>query len=388
MESINGFVVMTEWRVTANGSCAKAIKDGKTYFIKKLNNPTYPPSYVDKETFERNKKFCDEWFDSRRRIVNKLQTCAGTCRHMIVPSQFFLDKCMYYVVSDFVQNPVLTNEQISERPESQKYALMRRYLEALVQLQNIDIVHSDLKPDNVLVVEMDGEMVPMIIDFEGCYPSGDPPAPDSTQGSPEYYSPELGRYIAREDERIKAQVTCKSDVFAAGLMFYEYWTGRFPEHTYKYSYQSKKNEDLKLMGLPSKLEKLLRLMLEVDYGKRIDAKQALESLDSIISGGDVTATTGKEGIQIIEIGPDLYAVIKGDGSRSTVNGAVAEYLSKAYKTSIKKSSSAPEPTHDTEPDGIEIVDDAGQNVVFIGRDGKRRSLPKQLFELFRKEGKL
>ena len=385
MENINGFEIVSDWCVVANGEHAKARKDGKTYFIKKLSSPSYPPSFLDKEVFQRNKKACDEWFTYRRRIVESLRDGYSECPMIMSPIYFFLEKQRYYVVSELIREKPMSFEEISRCSDDEKMDLMRRYMEVLANLQKRNIVHGDLKADNVLTVRRKEGLVPLFIDFEDCFMSGKPPSPEMTCGSPEYYSPELGRYIVSEDERGGDTVTCKSDVFAAGLMLHQYWTGKVVPHAYKYCYQAEKNSDLRPSGLPADLEKIIKMMLEVDPSKRIDARTALANIDRIMRGEKVS--DGSSAVSIVQVGTDTYKVTKTDGSTMNVVGAVAEYLAKTYKVSIvpmERGSTAKKPAKSD----VEIIEERGSNVKFRGSDGVIRTLPKAMYDILLKEGKL
>ncbi len=91
------------------------------------------------------------------------------------------------------------------------------------------IAHRDLKPNNVLVAETDGEATPKVIDFGIAKAMGDSPLAgmgDLTLdgdilGTPEYMSPEQ---IAADPAKIDA----RTDVYSLGVLLYELLTGRRP----------------------------------------------------------------------------------------------------------------------------------------------------------------
>ena len=87
------------------------------------------------------------------------------------------------------------------------------------------VVHRDLKPDNVLVVEEEGRHLPRVIDF-GIAKALQGPLTDSTlqtgmhqiMGTPDYMPPEQATHSADVDTR--------ADVYALGAMLYELLTGK------------------------------------------------------------------------------------------------------------------------------------------------------------------
>ncbi len=87
-----------------------------------------------------------------------------------------------------------------------------------------NVIHRDLKPDNIYLVMQDGREVVKVLDFGiAKIVSGDS-LHDATQtgvllGTPEYMSPEQAR-----DEVLDA----RSDIYACGVMLYRMLTGRLP----------------------------------------------------------------------------------------------------------------------------------------------------------------
>ena len=89
------------------------------------------------------------------------------------------------------------------------------------------IIHCDLKPSNVIVVEEDGKPIPKIIDFGVAQaiqsPATDTPThstTDALRGTPEYMSPEQASW--NED------IDTRSDVYALGALLFELLIGTTP----------------------------------------------------------------------------------------------------------------------------------------------------------------
>src|SRR5699024_3522232 len=106
-------------------------------------------------------------------------------------------------------------------------------------LHDIRIVHGDLKPNNILIKKTEtGEFVSKLIDFDDSFFEGEVTEnPAEDVGDFVYYSPELLCYIKNGGDKLRARVTCRSDIFALGIIYYQYFCGRLPvfnKSKYKY----------------------------------------------------------------------------------------------------------------------------------------------------------
>ena len=126
----------------------------------------------------------------------------------------------YYIVMEYLSGPDL--KQVIRRraplPPLQAIDFTQQILAALGAAHRRDIVHRDVKPQNVLVAE-DGHL--KVTDF-GIARAGaqtDMTEAGSVIGTAQYLSPEQ----ARGDE-----VTAASDCYAVGIVLYEMLTGRVP----------------------------------------------------------------------------------------------------------------------------------------------------------------
>jgi serine/threonine-protein kinase len=111
-------------------------------------------------------------------------------------------------------------------PKERALSIIRQILRGLDHAHSAGVVHRDLKPDNIMLVERDGQRdVVKILDF-GIAKVTQPMSGGEalTQagvifGTPEYLSPE---------QALGETVDARTDVYAAGVILYEMLAGRRP----------------------------------------------------------------------------------------------------------------------------------------------------------------
>ena len=280
---INGYRLTRELSNENAGMCqwGFAVKDGHEYFIKQFLNPKYPDDTgrLPAAMVMRMRQAATSSFMKRKAFYDRLRECR-TGNNVVVEDYFRFGN-FYYAVTDLVHGPYLSVEEIAALPDEKKRVLIRAILFNVMQFHDKGIVHSDLKPDNIMVRRTaEGFCTAKIIDFDAGFFSYEPP--EEITGDQVYFSPEaLLHNMGKE-----TAVTEKADIFALGLLFHQYWTGALPgfdrrEHRYA-------NEALlegsplllNRIDLPEDIRALLGQMLSRDQDARPTARQAWERLSS------------------------------------------------------------------------------------------------------------
>ena len=238
IKSVRGYSFDTKkGHDSPNGIWYEATKDGKKYFLKKFKEPKYP-HIEGSDPDGTKKKECDEWFSTR---INSLDTLrqlgngSGNCRF---PIDLFRDKATYYQISHWVDIKSASVNDISRLSDSEKIFVFRTYSATLSRVHRVNIIHGDIKPDNVLIDKSESDKyVAKLIDFDDSYFSQKPPSPGLIKSTEYYKSPELAAYITtdpkerpKQSRELRHRLTCAVDVFASGLMFHEFWTGSMPQY--------------------------------------------------------------------------------------------------------------------------------------------------------------
>lgn len=288
----------TKWKNAGNCDWQITTRKGTDdeYFIKRYLSPKYPRE--GSKFFDRDEKIATSWFKERKDIFDKVSSACRDTGSLVIPVEFFRDGHSYYKITRKVDfEKFISTDQISKLPMNDRLILLRIMCYALKHLHNNGIVHSDLKPGklyskyyepgNILITKgVTGKYICKIIDFDDSFYEGKPP--EVAPGTPEYYSPEIVMYnigigeIGKQepDKTYRDKITCKSDIFALGLIFHEFLTGKQIEHEGYGSTGAKAlHEELTLdESLPPCLSELLQSMVQKDYTKRPSIDQIIKTL--------------------------------------------------------------------------------------------------------------
>ncbi|NUP33954.1 MAG: serine/threonine protein kinase [Streptomycetaceae bacterium] len=234
---IGGYRIISEPTNANGGKCiwAFAEKGGNQYFVKRFLEPKRPrDDATDSPSLRIRRQLAREFEERHRTIMERLRPDARGGGNLVLATDFFHEGSTYYKVTERIDTSSLEKPQSLE--PRHKTVLLKTLGNSLKQLHDIDIVHGDLKPLNVLVQKRDGAAfhTAKLIDFDDSYVSGKPPEPDDIAGDSVYGAPEWRRYMQRDDSVGPEYLTCAVDLFALGLMTHLYLTGELPHHDKRY----------------------------------------------------------------------------------------------------------------------------------------------------------
>ena len=230
-EVINGYTILEDFKVVGAGlsKWTFAERDGREYFIKEFLSPTYPDDDApgSAKTKAKKRARCATFEAHHRAVQRALAPLSAYGGNLIVTLDFFRWGAKYYKVTEKVDASGLASSDVAAMPLRTQLVLMKTVAHSLKILHDLKIVHSDLKPSNVLIKRTELGYTTKLIDFDSSYVAGSPPPPDEIVGTINYYSPELLGYI-QEAGVAPAELGLASDVFALGLIYSEYLTGSLP----------------------------------------------------------------------------------------------------------------------------------------------------------------
>jgi serine/threonine protein kinase len=289
-DSVNGYLLTTPFTTTGGGHCqwAFATKHGNAYFIKQFLTPTYPDDGApgSAQTKAKKRERCERFERHHLSVKNKLAPLSARGGNLVVATDFFRYGAHYYKVTTKVEVGPAGTVDVERLPLAEKIALLLNATHSLDILHSNGLVHGDIKPPNILIERASTRIATKLIDFDNCFVSGDPPAPDELVGDLVYHSPEMIEYLLGTGSAQRLAV--KSDLFALGLTFTQYLTGQLPGFSSPHRYPAEALLAGKALRLPkvpgphgATLAELLTRLLARHADDRPTAKELHEHLQRI-----------------------------------------------------------------------------------------------------------
>jgi eukaryotic-like serine/threonine-protein kinase len=274
---LNGYRILEDFKVVGAGlsKWTFAERGGRQYFIKEFLSPTYPDDDAPgSEKIKAKKRARCAAFEAHHRGVQRaLAPLSAYGGNLIVTLDFFRWGAKYYKVTEKVDAEGLSSADVTALGLRAQLVLMKTVAHSLKILHDLKIVHSDLKPSNVLIKRTELGYTTKLIDFDSAYIAGRPPPPEEIVGTINYYSPELLGYI-QEAGVAPGELGVASDIFALGLIYTEYLTGAPPTfdvaryHEPAVAVRSGETLRIPRGGVPPQLADLIDAMLLPDPARR------------------------------------------------------------------------------------------------------------------------
>jgi eukaryotic-like serine/threonine-protein kinase len=229
-DMLHGYRLLEDFRVVGAGlsEWSFAERGGRAYFIKRFLAPTYPDDAApgSAKTKARKRARCAAFEAHHRGIQAAMAPLTSYGGNLIATLDFFREGAKYYKVTEKVDLAGLEPADVAALGFPAQLVLLKTVAHSLKILHDLHIVHSDLKPSNVMIKRTELGYTTKLIDFDSSYIVGSPPPPEEIVGTMNYYSPELISYI--QGTAPAAVLTEASDIFALGLIYAEYLTGALP----------------------------------------------------------------------------------------------------------------------------------------------------------------
>jgi eukaryotic-like serine/threonine-protein kinase len=341
---IGGYEILQDFIVAGGMSkISFAKKSGNEYFIKEFLSPRFPipGSPGSPATIEKRRKNCEEFEHHHNKLNKEIAKKVAFGGNLVYAVDFFRANTSYYKVTEKIDITSFSTIDISKLTIDKILIIMKTVTHSLKILHDLNIVHGDLKPDNILIkTTTAGGYTTKLIDFDNSYFNGEPPKnTDEVVGTPEYYSPELAYYIkAGETEEDRRKLTIQSDIFALGIIFCEYLTGSKPLFNKKFNYTWEAVNNREILnfneGLKTKkLDALVKSMLSLDIRKRPSISEVFNILktpdlldDKLGSGSVVDEIEPVSGLRISNNLKNSKVEERKDELRKTIKGLIIKGL--------------------------------------------------------------
>ncbi len=192
-DTVQGYRLLEDFRVVGAGlsEWTFAGRDGRTYFIKRFLSPTYPDDAApgSARTKARKRARCAAFEAHHRGIQAAMAPLTSYGGNLIATLDFFRHGAKYYKVTEKVDLAGLDTGDVARLAFPAQLVLLKTVAHSLKILHDLEIVHSDLKPSNVLIKRTELGYTTKLIDFDSSYVVGDPPSPEEIVGTMNYYSP-------------------------------------------------------------------------------------------------------------------------------------------------------------------------------------------------------
>ena len=296
---IADYLMLTPFTSRSAGTAewCKASRGGLTWFIKRFLSPTNPDRdsrlpekvlAIQRANFARALEMHSQRYATLRSI--------NTEGVMAVPEQVFEYSLHICTVTEFIEFS-LTAQEKAALPAELKLRLMLSLAQALSAMDQAGLVHSDIKPDNVLITKLaGGNCACRLIDFDSCFEAAHPPAADEeVHGDFACMAPEMLRLSTGEP----VVLTGKIDTFAAGLVMHELWSGALPGTDRGTAAEAllRGGEIHYAEDLPEELRSLLESMLSPEPEARPAWDAVIRTLEALRTGKTDTAPQEKPPVE-------------------------------------------------------------------------------------------
>jgi serine/threonine protein kinase len=301
---LNGYRLLEDFRVVGAGlsEWSFAERGGRIYFIKRFLSPTYLDDDApgSERTKAKKRARCATFEAHHRGIQAAMAPLTTYGGNLIATLDFFRIGAKYYKVTERVDVAGLQPRDVAKLDFPGQLVLLKTVAHSLKILHDLRIVHSDLKPSNVLIKQTEFGYTTKLIDFDSSYIVGNPPPPEEIVGTMNYYSPELVRYI--QGSAGPGELSEASDIFALGLIYAEYLTGSMPAFDpalHEAAIAVLHGQPLKLAPsrAPAPVVELVERMLLPDPTARPGVAHVHSTLMSLRAGG-APATTARAPVPI------------------------------------------------------------------------------------------
>ncbi len=259
----------------------------RTYTAQDLANPKNPPCVIKEIPFPKseNSLVLERARNRFQREANALQTLRNDSR---IPELFdrFEENDNFYLAQEYIEGTPLSQElgQNGQWTEAQTIALLREILEILKSIHQVNIIHRDITPSNLIRRTRDSKIV--LIDF-GAVKEISTFTYNNTGEILTSQAIGTEGYMSAEQYNSRSVPQPYNDIYAVGIIAIQAITGRSPRNLPQdpdtceivWDYSTSNRGMLQVSeGLRNILNTMVRFHFQERYQSAAEVLQALDSL--------------------------------------------------------------------------------------------------------------
>jgi len=209
-------------------------RDGEIRFLKKFPSPKMPSEIdraIDRFAYESQIAKCNAFLEHHQSISKALKIEREGNGSLVQAIDAFWHESSFFKIYPFISDLApLDTKATRSLSAKQRVLVIRSILLALRELHLNNIVHADVKCENIHLIESPSGSLARLIDFDDSYRALDPPPPTVLGGTEDYYSPEVLVYKGFASSPILLGLGTHSDIFSLSLVIHETFStsGRRP----------------------------------------------------------------------------------------------------------------------------------------------------------------
>lgn len=261
-----------------------AKKDGKDFFVKQFLSPKYPVNDTQSSParIRRKMDICDKFVQQKQKIYSVVN--AESDGNDVRIQELFRVDSKFYIAMEKIEALPWTIQTVCDLDIDEKRRLCAIIAHGIAALHHGGLIHADVKHENILFTKTPtGTITAKITDFDSAFLETEPlDENEEIVGDWVYFSPEAWNKINGEP----ANLTCKMDVFALGVLFHQYFAGTLPlfdtENCSAAGQALHMGLEVRVAeGLPQDLTELLQQMLSKDPDDRPTADEVFRRIRTL-----------------------------------------------------------------------------------------------------------
>ena len=280
-ETINGYTVASRKSTSGQSYWFFASRNDSSshFFVKAFLKPKEPTKESlgdEKFKAEMQRRF-NSFSGHQKRLADLTRESS---EHLLSPIEQFTHKGTLFKVFKRYTETSISPSKLAKYSSIDKINILECISSALHSLHSSELVHSDIKLENIMFSEERKHNSPLLIDYDGAFFCGRADEIEDVYFDQPYASPEMVRYVK---EKSTSELTKATDIFSLGVLFHEIWYGKKPTHDSSYSSCGHSIVDGKIPSIEKghAISNVISEMLYAEYKNRPSVERVIASLKEL-----------------------------------------------------------------------------------------------------------